>query len=75
MILLRNGEFKSIQEIMGDSITYFNSRSTNEAVEQVKDFLKTPKIPNLYSSLNQRLSPENTIKSLLGVIETWEKRL
>ena len=68
-------ELKSIQEIMEDSITYFNSRSTNEAAQQVTEFLQERKQPNLYSSLNKRLSPENTVKSLLKVIESWEKRL
>lgn len=67
-------DLKSTVSVTGESISYFNSRSTSEATEQIQDFLKKDSnIETLYTDLHKKLNLTSTITALREHITTWEQ--
>ncbi len=67
-------DLKSTVSVMGESISYFNSRSTSEATDQIHDFLKknTP-TGTSYIDLHTKLNLTHTTAALKKHITNWEE--
>jgi len=66
-------ELKAIKEIMQQDVCYFNSKSTSEACEKIQELLTQKKNTLNYKKLQERLTPENTVRTLAKVIQDWEQ--
>lgn len=66
-------DLKSTTEIMQDTISYFNARSTSESTRQIEDFLANPNKSHDYTKLHKRLSPEISAQKLKDHVTNWEE--
>lgn len=65
-------DLKSTREIMKNEISYFNSRSTSEALEGIEQILSLKKWATNYKKLHERLNAQNTANTIRKSIASWE---